>query len=260
MKRFCFDLRKYSQYIRYSGVAILRSEVSGSFLNWVWWILDPFLHMMVYAFISVVVFGRSEPHFIPFVFVGQAVWKFVNSTLMKSVSMVRSNKNVLTRIYLPKPILLLSNQYSFWLQFFITMGITVVMCLLDGVVFTWHIIWIPLILAVMLLLSFGVGCILLHVGVYVKDMNNLVSIFLKLVFYLSGVFYNIQARVPEPYGSLLLTANPAAMVMHELRTVLIFGANPSFLRLAIWAAIGMALSWVGVRLVYKYEQSYLKAV
>lgn len=260
MKRLCVDLRKYSEYIRYSGMAILRSEVSGSFLNWVWWILDPFLHMMVYAFISVVVFGRAEPHFVPFVFVGQAVWKYVNSTVTKSVNMVRSNKSVLRRIYLPKHVMLLSNQYSFVVQFLITLGITVVMCMLDGVVFTWHILWIPLILAVMLLLSFGIGCILLHIGVYVKDMNNLVSVVLKLVFYLSGIFYNIQVRVPKPYGDLLLAVNPAAAIIHELRTVLIFGTTPNFLRLGVWAAIGIVLSWVGVGLIYKYEQSYLKAV
>ena len=139
MKKFFIDLAKYAEYICYSGIANLKAEVSGSFLNWTWWILDPFLHMMVYAFISLVVFGRSEPHFIPFVFVGQAVWKYVNSTVMRSVEMIRKNKSVLRRIYLPKQILLLSNQFGFFVQLLITLGITLVMCILDGVQFTWYV-------------------------------------------------------------------------------------------------------------------------
>ena len=160
----------------------------------------------------------------------------------------------------PKQILLLSNQYSFVVQFLITLGITMVMCLADGVVITWQVLWLPLILAVMLVLSFGIGCILLHVGVYVKDMSNLMNVILKLVFYLSGIFYNIQARVPSPYGDLLLALNPAAAIMHEVQTVLIFGSSPNFLRLGCWGVIGLLLTWAGVSLVYKYEQSYLKAV
>ena len=260
MRRFFADLKKYAEYIRYSGIANLKAEVSGSFLNWAWWILDPFLHMMVYAFISLVVFGRSEPHFIPFVFVGQAVWKYINTTVMKSVGMVRSNKNVLRRIYLPKQILLLSNQFGFFTQMMITLGITIVMCILDGVEFTWYVLWLPVILLILTLGSFGVGCVLLHVGVYAKDMSNLMGVFMKLLFYLSGIFYNLQARVPAPYGDLLVSVNPAATIIHEARSVLVYGTAPNYLRLAGWAVISLLLTAYGVNLIYKHEQNYIKAV
>lgn len=260
MNRFFIDLKKYAEYICYSGIANLKSDVSGSFLNWAWWILDPFLHMMVYAFISLIVFGRSEPHFIPFVFVGQAVWKYVNTTVMNSVKMVRGYKSVLRRIYLPKQILLLSNQFGYFVQMMITLGITLVMCILDGVEFTWYVLWLPVILGILLLGSFGVGCILLHVGVYAKDMSNVMGVFMKLAFYLSGIFYNLQTRVPAPYGGLLVSVNPAAMIIHEARSVLVYGMAPNYLRLAVWAAISAALTIYGVTLIYKHEQNYIKAV
>lgn len=260
MRRLFKDLKKYTEYILYSGMANLRSEVSGSFLNWFWWILDPFLHMMVYAFISLVVFGRSEPHFVPFVFVGQAVWKYVNSTVMSSVKMVRSNKSVLRRIYLPKQILLLSNQFGFFVQLLITLGITLAVCILDGVQFTWYVLWLPVILAILLLGSFGIGCILLHVGVYAKDMSNIVGVCMKLTFYLSGIFYNLPTRVPAPYGILLVSFNPAAAIIHEIRAVFINGIAPNYLRLASWAVISALLTSLGVNLIYKHEQNYIKAV
>lgn len=260
MRRLFKDLPKYWEYILYSGMANLRSEVSGSFLNWFWWILDPFLHMMVYAFISLIVFGRSEPHFIPFIFVGQAVWRYVNSTVMRSVELIRRNKSILQRIYLPKQILLLSNQFGFFVQLLITLGITLVMCILDGVRFTWYVLWLPVILAVLLLGSFGIGCILLHVGVHAKDMCNIMGVCMKLTFYLSGVFYDLPARVPAPYGDLLVSLNPAAAIIHEIRTVLINGMAPSYLRLASWLVISILLTCLGVKLIYKHEQSYIKAV
>lgn len=260
MRRFRRDLRKYAEYIRFAGIANLKADVSGSFLNWIWWILDPFLHMMVYAFISVVVFGRSEPHFIPFVFVGQGIWKYINATVMNSVKMVRSNKSVLRRIYLPKQVLLLSYQFGYFLQMMITLGITLVICGLDGVRFTIQLLWLPVILGILLLGSFGIGCILLHIGVYAKDMTNICGVCMKLLFYLSGIFYNLQTRVPAPYGKLLVSVNPAAMIIHETRSVLVYGMAPNLMRLGIWAAASVTLSWYGIRLIYRHEQNYIKAV
>lgn len=260
MKRFFGDLRKYAEYIRYSGIANLRSDVSESFLSWLWWILDPFLHMMVYAFVSLVVFRRSEPHFIPFVFVGQAVWKFANTTVMSSVKMVRSNKSVLRRVYLPKQILLLSNMFGYFVEMLITFGITLVMCVLDGVQFTWYVLWSPVILAILVVGSFGIGCILLHVGIYAKDMYNVMGVIMKLGFYLSGIFYNLAERVPAPFGELLVSVNPAAMIIHEMRLVLVYGTAPNYLRLAVWSVISVIITSYGVNLIYKYEQNYIKAV
>ncbi|MDO4483519.1 MAG: ABC transporter permease [Clostridia bacterium] len=260
MNRFFKDLKCYGEYVLFAGYSQLKAEVSGSFLTWLWWILDPFLHMMVYAFISLIVFNRSEPHFIPFVFVGQCMWKFINSSLTGSVKMVRANKSVLSRIYLPKTMLLLSNMYSFFIQLMITLAITVVMCILDRVTFTWHILWTPFIVALLFLGTYGISCIFLHVGVYVKDMGNVIGIVLKLAFYMSGVFYSIPLRVPAPYGQWLLCVNPAASLINELRNVLVYGQAPDVLMLGIWLVISLLLCYIGIRLICKHEQNYIKAV
>ena len=86
------------------------------------------------------------------------------------------------------------------------------------------------------------------------------GVFMKLAFYLSGIFYNLQTRVPAPYGGLLVSVNPAAMIIHEARSVLVYGMAPNYLRLAVWAAISAALTIYGVTLIYKHEQNYIKAV
>lgn len=260
MKRIIYDVSRYREYILYSGVAKLKTEVSGSFLNWMWWILDPFLHMSVYAFISVVVFGRSEPHFIPFVFIGQAVWKFVNSSVMESVKIIRSNKSVLRRIYLPKQILLLSNQLANFIELLITLGLAGLVGFVDHVTFSFHLLWLPVILVILVLGTFGVGCFLLHFGVYAKDLSNVMGVIMKLTFYLSGIFYDLPKRVPDPFGKLLVSVNPAAMIINEIRAIFVYASEPNYLRLGVWLIISLALVWGGVNVIYKHEQTYVKAV
>lgn len=260
MKTFFRNLYRYKDYAAYSAVASLKAEVNGSFLNWLWWILDPFLFMMVYSFVSIVVFGRSEPHFIPFVFVGYGMWQFINRSISASVKLVRGNKSVLSRIYLPKYILLFSKLFKHMIQFMITLGLSLIIATIDHVTFTWRLLYVPVIVFVAVIFVFGISCIVMHCGVYARDLSNVVTVLLKLVFYLSGVFFSVPKRIPAPYGDILLAVNPAAMLINELRNVILYETSPNFRLLGLWLIAGAGLSAVGVHLIHKYEQNYIKAV
>ena len=49
MGRFINDVKKYYNYTIYSAKSELKSEVSNSYLNWIWWVLEPLCFMMIYA-------------------------------------------------------------------------------------------------------------------------------------------------------------------------------------------------------------------
>ena len=67
------DFKKYFPYVLESSKAELKSQVSDSYLGWVWWILDPLLFMFVYSFVVKIVFGASIDNFPIFVFIGLSV-------------------------------------------------------------------------------------------------------------------------------------------------------------------------------------------
>ena len=113
---------------------------------------------------------------------------------------------------------------------------------------------------VLLVITFGFSTILLHFGVFMEDLSNIVSIFLRLLFYLSGIFYNVYSRVPEPYNKILLRGNPAAFIIEQSRKIIIYQQVPDYLWLSIWMAIGLAVSIIGVATIYKYENSYAKVI
>ena len=48
---------------------------------------------------------------------------------------------------------------------------------------------------VLMVVTFGISTILLHFGIFVEDLFNVTNIVLKLLFYLSGVFYSIGTRI-----------------------------------------------------------------
>ena len=76
MNRFIKDMKRYFTYAKFAARADLKAEVASSYLNWLWWILDPLLFMMIYTFIAIVVFRSSVQYFPLFVFVGLTLWNF----------------------------------------------------------------------------------------------------------------------------------------------------------------------------------------
>lgn len=113
---------------------------------------------------------------------------------------------------------------------------------------------------VLFLVTFAFSSVLLHFGVYVEDLANVVTVVLKLMFYLTGIFYSISKRVPYPYSSLLLKCNPMALLVDSMRRVLIYQTMPEWGAVFAWFLIGVVLSVIGVRNIYRHENSYVKVM
>ena len=260
MKRFFTNMKKYNKYAIRSAKAELKSEVADSYLNWLWWIIEPFCFMVIYTFVFGVVFKNKTPYFASFVMLGQACWDFFNRMVNGSVKLIINNRDLVTKVYLPKYILLYSKSLTYLFKMTISLGLAFGLMAFQHVPLTWYFLLLIPILIVLYIISFGIGLILMHHGVTFNDLSNLTNIVLKMVFYLSGIFYNIEERLPGKVGFFLLRLNPIAFLMNEARKACIFGRIPNFKVLAVWLLIGIVLSIYGILKIHKYENSYAKVI
>ena len=263
LKRFFTDLSKYRKYLICSTKASLKSEVAGSYLAWLWWILEPFCFMLIYKFIAESVFNRPIKNAALFVFLGLTVWNFFNKNISASSTLLKTNKGIVTKIYLPKHLIYIRQMMVSAFKMAISLGICVVLALYyiitkgyDALPLDWHVVFVIPSILMLTLVTFGFGLLIMHFGVYVQDLSKIVRIALRLVFYLSGVFYNISSI--GKYGSLLLNVNPVALAMEGCRNAIMYQAQPDWLMLCIWTAIGLLLSALGIMVVYKNENNYGK--
>ena len=260
MKKLLRDLKKYRWYLLYSAKSELRAEVAGSYLNWLWWVLDPLLFMLVYTFVVRIVFTSREQYFAAFVLVGLTVWNFFNKSVQGSVNMIRKNKSVVSKIYLPKYLLILTHMMVLAFKMAVSFALIFVLMVILRVPFTLHILHAVPILLVLATVTFGISTIFMHFGVFVRDLSNVTAVLLRLVFYMTGVFYSIPLRVPAPYGDILLHGNPVAFLTESLRGALLYGTAPDYLLLGAWFLIGLALTAIGITTIYRYENSYAKVI
>ena len=258
-KRFWMDLKKHSRYSLISAKSQLKAEVANSYLNWIWWILEPLCFMLIYAFLFGYVFDAKEQYFPAYIFIGLTMWNFFNTTISQSVKLVKNNKSIITRIYFPKFVLILIKIWINGFKMMISFGIVIVMIAIYRIPITWSCLYAIPIALTLSLFTFGCACFLMHYGVYVEDLSTVVKIVLRVLFYMTGVFYNIENKIPE-WGALLNRANPIAFLMSSMRNCLLYRSMLHGKLLFLWFVISLLLSVAGIRKIYKEENSYAKAI
>ena len=260
MDRFINDIKKYYNYTIYSAKSELKAEVSNSYLNWIWWVLEPLCFMMIYAFIFGVVFNSKEEYFLVFIFIGITGWDFFNRNMKNSVKMVKANKSIVSKVYIPKFVLIFSKMLVNGFKMMICFGIVVLMMIVSRVSITWNVLYIIPVMITLWIINFGFMTILLHFGVFIEDLSNIVNIVLRAVFYMTGIFYSIESRIASPYSDILLKCNPIAFLLSSFRKCLLYGDRPSLKVLLLWIVVGLIISIVGVKTIYKNENSYVKVI
>lgn len=260
IKRFFRDIRHYWQYMIFSARADLKAEVADSYLNRLWWLLEPFFNMLVYVIVFGQVMGNSVENYATFVFSALLMWNFFNKIIAYSVKLVRSNKDIVTKVYIPKFVILFSNMILNFLKLLFSMIVLVIMLAVFQVHIGINIIWFFPAYLVMILLAFGAGMIFMHFGVYVDDLSYAVGILLNMLMFLSGIFYDVMLTLPEPLNGLMICLNPVAMFVDTMRQALLNNAAANLPILGVWFLISVILCYIGVHIVYKNENSYVKVV
>ena len=193
-------------------------------------------------------FEAREQYFPAFIFIGITAWDFFNRCLTQSVKLLKNNKSIVTKVYIPKFILLISKMCFNGYKMLFSFGIIVIMIIYFRIPITLNILYVIPSFIVLFVVTFACMTHLMHYGV------------LRMVFYMTGIFYNIEKRLPAQYTGILMKGNPMALVLSSLRKCILYGQAPDVKWLIIWFIIGIIVAALGVRKIYKNENSYVKVI
>lgn len=259
LKRFAKDIKKYFRYSIVSAKCQLKCEVADSYLNWIWWILEPLCFMLVYSYVFGTVFKAKEQYFSAYIFIGLSMWNFFSRMVQGSVHAIRSNKSIVSRVYFPKYILLMTKTWVNGFKLLVSFAIVGVMIIVFRIPLSWNVLYAIPITLVLAIFTFGCSCFFMHWGVYINDLGKAVKILMKMLFYITGVLYNLEKRIPN-IGVHMNRYNPIAFLLTSMRQCLIYSQAPDIPMLVFWCAIGFILSLLGIFLIYRKENNYVKSI
>lgn len=260
MRKFVGDIIKYRQYVFYAAQVDLKAEVANSYLNRLWWLLEPMFNMMVYVIVFGNVMGNSVENYATFIYSALLMWSFFSKTVNYSVKLVRNNRDIISKIYIPKFVILITNMILNLYKLAFSLIVLVAMVLIFHVQIGWNIVWVIPAYIVLITLAFGVGTIFLHFGVYIDDLSYAVSILLGMLMFLSGIFYNVMTTLSPPLNSIMMCLNPVAVVVDTMRNALLYNMVSNVPVLAMWFLCSLIMCYVGIHTVYKNENAYVKII
>ena len=173
---------------------------------------------------------------------------------------VRNNRDIITKVYVPKHVLLISNMILNMFKLFFSLIILVPMLFIFKVHIGIGILWVIPAYVLMITISFAGGMILLHYGVYVDDLSYAVGILLQMMMFLSGIFYDTITSLPVPLNNVMLCLNPVAMFIDAMRNALLNNVVANVPLVILWFIISLLFMYVGIHIVYKNENGYVKVV
>lgn len=208
----------------------------GSFLGIAWSVLKPLMLfcVMYVVFVKFLRFSDGTDTFPLVLLLGISMWNFFTESTSMGLSSIIARGDLLRKVNFPKYIIVVSATINALICMLINLGVVVVACILSGVQFTVNVLWLPLNLVQLYLLSLGVALLLSTLNVYFRDAQHIWEVVLQGLFYATPIIYPLSmveqklAEVTPGAGILvekLMLLNPAAQIIQDIRHNLIAPAT-----------------------------------
>jgi lipopolysaccharide transport system permease protein len=214
-----------------------------SVLGVIWSLLNPLFEMVVFVFLSRRVLSLEIPNYPSFVFTGTLAWSWFQNGLSLATTAITANRELIRRPGFPAAILPVVTVTTNMIHFILALPIPLLFLLLGGGRLTGAILILPLVIVLQFLLTLGFGYLVATVHVTFRDTQHILGVFLRLLFYLTPVFYS-TSNVPTRYRTFY-ELNPMLHLITAYRAILIEGTMPDLGALLVVGALGAAALWLG---------------
>jgi len=248
----------HSEFIFYQVYANLRSEAKRYYVSYLWWVINPVIEMFVYYLVFGVVLKRGTENFIPFLLIGIVSFRWLMTAVLRSANSIQMNALLINQVYIPKAILPTVIVLTETFKFFITFGVLLLFLAAYGLPVTNHYVALALVLVTEFIFVLGVSCLLSAVTPFMPDLMIIIQNGMQLLFFLSGVFFQIDA-IPPPYRQWFYL-NPMVAIIESLRAVLLYHQWPSFEKLTYVLCFSFIILFFSYGIIRKFEKAYPRIV
>lgn len=242
----------------------LLSRYRGSIAGTLWTVLNPLLLMATYFFVFGLVLRARFPGdpsrlgFALYFLAGMLPWLPVAEALGRAPNVVVEHRNFVKKLVFPVEIL----PVNLALAGLVTQGFSLaaflfVLLAARGTI-PGTILWLPALIVPQLLLTLGLAWFLAALGVFVRDLGQVMAYLLTLWFFLTPICYP-EASLP-PSALPVLARNPMYVLVAGFRRVLLEARPPEWEPLwGLWG-LSLAVCVAGFAWFSKFQRHFADAL
>lgn len=226
------------------------SRYKGASLGLLWSLFNPVLMLTVYTFVFSVVFkarwgdgSDSKTEFALLLFAGLIPFNLFSDCINRSPTLIASNVNYVKKVVFPIEILPVVTVGASLFHGVISLIVWLVFYGLFFGLPHWSVLLLPFVVLPLILLTLGCCWFLAALGVYLRDVTQIVGVVSLVLMFLSPIFFPASA-LPAQY-QLLLSLNPLTLVIEQMRAVLFWGQVPDLESYCVHLAITAMIAALG---------------
>lgn len=216
----------------------------GSMLGMLWSFVNPLLMLALYTFFFRYIFNAKWPDvgdttadYAIMLFAGLIVHGMAAEILSRSTGLIVGNVNLVKKVLFPLEVLpwvvLISSLFHTAVSFLVL----ICFLLVSGGALHWSLLLLPVVLLPLALLFLGVAWFLSALGVYLRDVGQVMGSVVMLLLFTSTVFFSID-NAPAGIRPILLL-NPITEIINSVRKVAVYGVSPDWFNLSIYLFVAI---------------------
>lgn len=234
------------EYIWYVAASEVRSSQVNTVLGNFWHVLNPAITVAIYYVIFVLLLDitRGVDNLVTYLAIGVILFQLTQQSTVRGANSIVNNTGLIKSVHFPRVILPLTSVLFVWLSSLSALGVMYIVAILTGEPVSARWLLLLPVAAVLTLFNIGAAMIAARATTHFRDTTQILPFAFRLLFYGSGVIFNVQAYAEgDDLINFLFTLNPLYC----------------FLTLARWTVLGgddvtagmmvSALVWTTVVLV-----------
>lgn len=227
----------------------LKARYRGTFLGYLWSLLNPLLLLAVYTAVFTFVIPARVPSAVPyplFLFAGLLPWLFGSGALLDAAVVLPDNGPLLRKVVCAPEVFpavtVLSHLVHHLLALPVLLVATAVAAGFGLMRFPWTLVLLPFALLLWVVAVAGIGLAVAALAVHFRDLKDLLHNVLNIFFFGTPIIYTLD-MIPVRTLRRVIQANPVTPLIEVYRDVVLLGRVPSLLTWA-WATTVALVFWV----------------
>lgn len=260
-RQYWKDLWRYRELFYFFAWRDMLVRYKQTAIGITWAIVRPLLTMIIFTIIFSKL-AKMPDQGVPYpilVFAAMLPWQFFASSVPEASNSLIDNANLLSKVYFPRLIIPASTVITNFIDFMISFAILFILMVWYQFIPSWHIVMLPVFIAMVFVTAIGVGIWLAALCVQYRDFRYVISFLVQIGLYISPVGFS-SSIVPVEWR-LLYSVNPMVGVIDGFRWAILGGQakiyGPGFI-LSMMAAIFLLTT--GIWYFRKMERTFADMV
>ena len=223
----------------------------GSMLGIGWTVLNPLLMLALYTFAFAGIMKTRWPGaetmggigYALNLFAGLVIFNLFAEVAGRAPGLIIQHTNLVKKVVFPLTIFSWVAVSSAMVQLLFSAVILIISASIYSANLPITVIAFPLIILTFIPFLLGLCWLLSSVGVYVRDLSQIMALIVNLALFLSPIFYPASA-LPK-FVANLMWANPLTLIIEQTRLVLVVGSWPNWGALLLYSVASCVFAMLG---------------